>query len=93
MLGTKIPFGPVLRVDEIFADAHTAARGMLATVELPGVPEHPLVIAGTAIKMTATPGGVRHRAPLVGEHTCKVLQDFGFSDAEIARLRSDTAIG
>lgn len=93
VLGTKIPFGPVLRVDEIVADPHTTARGMLATVDLPGCPDHPLIIAGTAIKMTQTPGGVRHRAPLVGEHTSGVLGDFGFGDEEIAALRSDKAVG
>lgn len=86
VLGAKVPFGPVLRVDEIFADGHTAARGMLATVELPGVPDHPLVIADTAIKMTATPGGVRRRAPLVGEDTARVLAEFGYTDSEIAAL-------
>ncbi len=85
-LGGKVPFGPVLRVDEIFADGHTASRRMLATVDLPGVPEHPLVIADTAIKMTETPGGVRRRAPLVGEHTGTVLADFGFSVAEVEGL-------
>ena len=86
VLGTKIPFGPVLGVDEIFADAHTRARGMLATVELPGVPDHPLTIAGTAVKMTATPGGVVVRAPLVGEHSRGVLSDFGYPEQEIAEL-------
>jgi formyl-CoA transferase len=88
VLGGKVPFGPVLRVDEIFADQHTASRRMLATVELPGVPDHPLVIADTAIKMTETPGGVRRRAPLVGEHTTVVLADFGFSASEVAALTS-----
>jgi formyl-CoA transferase len=92
VLGAKIPFGPVLQVDEIFADPHTSARGMLATVDLPGCPEHPLVIAGTAIKMTGTPGGVRHRAPLVGEHTRPVLRDFGFADDEIDTLRTKKAV-
>lgn len=88
VLGGKVPFGPVLRVDEIFADGHTAARGMLASVELPGVPDHPLVVADTAIKMTGTPGGVRTRAPLVGEHTARVLGDFGFTADEIQSLRA-----
>ncbi len=88
VLGGKVPFGPVLRVDEIFADGHTAARGMLASVELPGVPDHPLVVADTAIKMTGTPGGVRARAPLVGEHTARVLGDFGFTADEIQALRA-----
>jgi formyl-CoA transferase len=85
-LGGKVPFGPVLRVDEIFGDGHTAARGMLAEVELPGVPEHPLVIADTAIKMTGTPGGVRFRAPLVGEHTAHVLAGIGYTPGEVAEL-------
>ena len=86
VLGGKVPFGPVLRVDEIFADGHTAARGMLATVELPGVPEHPLVVADTAIKMTGTPGGVRSRAPLVGEHTAGILGELGFAPTQIVAL-------
>ncbi len=86
VLGGKVPFGPVLNVAEIVTDAHAMARGMIAKVELPGVPDHPLTIAGTAVKMTVTPGGVRARAPLVGEHTSRVLQDFGFSAEEIARL-------
>jgi len=86
VLGGKIPFGPVLKVDEIFADPHTAARGMLATVDLPGAPDHRFVVADTAIKMTGTPGGVRRRAPLTGEHTRQVLADFGFDDGEIADL-------
>ena len=85
-LGGHVPFGPVLRVDEIFADGHTAARGMLAEVELPGVPEHPLVIADTAVKMTGTPGGVRMRAPLVGEHTEGILADVGYGRSEIDAL-------
>ncbi|MDX2159635.1 MAG: CoA transferase [Hyphomicrobiaceae bacterium] len=89
VLGTKIPFGPVLRADEIFADEHTRARGMLAEVDLPGVPDHPVTIAGTPIKMTVTPGGVRHRAPLTGEHTARILADFGYSEAEIGTLTSD----
>ena len=88
VLGGKVPFGPVLRVDEIFADGHTAARDMLATVDLPGVPDHPLVIANTAVKMSSTPGGVHRRAPLVGEDTARVLADFGYSATDIAALTS-----
>ena len=59
---------------------------MLATVELPGVPDHPLVTADTAVKMTGTPGGVRVRAPLVGEHTARVLADVGYTATEITAL-------
>jgi crotonobetainyl-CoA:carnitine CoA-transferase CaiB-like acyl-CoA transferase len=38
------------------------------------------------IKMTATPGGVHARAPLLGEHTRAQLERAGLSDAEIQIL-------
>ncbi len=42
--------------------------------------------------MTATPGGVFHRAPLVGEHTDEVLAGLGLSSAEIAELKSHRVV-
>jgi len=85
VLGGKVPFGPIQTADEIFASEHTAVRGMLAEVDYPGT-ANPIKVAGTAIKMDRTPGGVRRRAPLVGEHTQDVLVEFGFSDDEIAGI-------
>lgn len=85
VLGGEVPFGPIQTADEIFESAHTAARQMLAEVEHPGATQ-PVKLAGTAIKLDKTPGGVRHRAPLAGEHTRSVLEAFGFSPAEIELL-------
>jgi crotonobetainyl-CoA:carnitine CoA-transferase CaiB-like acyl-CoA transferase len=42
------------------------------TVEQPGG-ARPVAIAGSPIKLTATPSGIRRRAPLLGEHTEEVL--------------------
>ncbi len=91
MLGGEIPFAPVFGADDIFGSAHFAARQMLVDVDQPGA-ERPLTIANTPLKMSATPGGVRCRAPLVGEHGDAVLGDFGFDPAEIAALRAGGAI-
>lgn len=91
VLGGKIPFGPVRSFDEIFDDPHIAARGMLAEVELPGVNDRTFKVAGAAVKLSETPGGVRTRAPMTGEHTEKVLAEFGFSEAEIVKLSSSRA--
>ncbi len=85
LLGGEIPFGPVLDAADIFGDAHFRQRGMLVEVEQPGA-DGPLTIANTPVRMSATPGGVRRRAPLTGEHTGEVLADFGFSVEEIAAL-------
>lgn len=90
-LGGKIPFGPVFRADDIFADPHFAARRMLSEVETPGA-GRPLVIANTPLRMSATPGGVRSRAPLAGEHTDKVLAELDFSRAEIEALREQGVV-
>ncbi|MEZ5855898.1 MAG: CoA transferase [Hyphomicrobiaceae bacterium] len=92
VIGSKIPFGPVLRADEIIADPHAEARGMIARVALPGCPDHPLTITNTAIKMSATQGGVRTRAPLTGEQTDSILESFGFGHQEIADLRASKAV-
>lgn len=92
VLGGKIPFGPVRGIDEIFADPHIATRGMLAEVEVPGISGRTFKVAGTAVKLSETPGGVRTRAPMTGEHTAKVLAEFGVGEAEITRLKADRAI-
>jgi crotonobetainyl-CoA:carnitine CoA-transferase CaiB-like acyl-CoA transferase len=34
-----------------------------------------------------TPGKIRHRAPMVGEHTDEVLRELGYSIEEIAEFR------
>jgi len=44
--------------------------------------------------MSATPGGVRDPAPLLGQHTDAVLQDkLGLSREELARLRERGILG
>jgi formyl-CoA transferase len=84
--GGRIPFGPVFQADDIFADPHFAVRGMLAEVEMPGAGPR-LTVANTPLHMAETPGGVRKRAPLAGEHTDRVLAEFGFAAGEIEGLR------
>ncbi len=92
VLGGVVPCGPVHTVTDIFADPHVARREMLASMEHPGM-SRPVTIVGTPIKMTATPGGVRARAPLLGEHTDEVLATAGYLPDEILALREAGTIG
>jgi crotonobetainyl-CoA:carnitine CoA-transferase CaiB-like acyl-CoA transferase len=85
--GGQVPFAPVNDVRDVFADPHFAVRDMLVSVPHPGL-DRETKIAGVAIKMTETPGRVRHRAPLLGEHTDEYLKSIGCSAADIARLRA-----
>jgi crotonobetainyl-CoA:carnitine CoA-transferase CaiB-like acyl-CoA transferase len=88
LLGGDIPFAPVYTAADVFADPHYRARGMLVETEFPGA-ARPLVLAGTPVKMSETPGAVRSRAPLVGEHTDAVLREFGFDAADRAQLGAE----
>lgn len=92
MLGSEIPYGPVMNAADIFADPHFHARGMLVEVEQPGA-ERALTVANTPIRMSETPGGVQRRAPMTGEHTDEVLSAFGFTSNEIADLHEAHALG
>lgn len=85
-LGGEVPVAPVNDIEDIVADPHTKARGMLVEVEQPGL-ERPVTIAGSAIKLTETPSAVRRRAPLIGEHTDDVLSSVGLTGEEIVALR------
>lgn len=85
--GGEIPFGPVFDAADVFADPHFRVREMLVEVEQPGAARS-LTIAGSPVRMSDTPGGVRHRAPMIGEHTDATLAEFGFGAQEIATLRA-----
>ena len=86
-LGGKIPFGPVMQMDEIATDPHFAARDMVVSVEQPGL-QHEIKVAGVPIKLSKTPGGVFTRGPYLGEHTEEVLRAAGVSDTEINKLKA-----
>ena len=91
LFGGKVPFSPIYNAQEIFEDPHFAARQMLPEVEQPGS-QRPVAVPGVPVKLSQTPGAVRHRAPMIGEHTRAVLADFGLPDAEVERLMSVGAV-
>lgn len=90
-LGGQIPFGPVYDAADIFADEHFRLRDMIVEVEQPGCPV-PVAIAGVPVRLSATPGGVRRRAPLLGEHGAAVLAGLGIDAGTIERWRAAKVI-
>lgn len=87
----RVPAGPVLNPAEVLEDPQVHARQLLRYVDYPGAPK-PVPLADTAVRLSATPGGIRHRAPLLGEHTDQVLGELGFGASDIARLRGAEVI-
>ena len=84
-LGGKIPFGPVMQIDEMNEDPHFKARDMIVEVEQPGS-KTGVKIAGVPIKMTETPGGVHHRAPYIGEQSEEILKELDLDEGQLEKL-------
>ena len=77
--------GKVYDVEEMVRDPQINHRQMIVDTQHP---THGRVReVGIAIKLSDTPGTIRHAAPMPSEHTEAVLQGLGMSAAEIARLR------
>ena len=85
-----VPAGPVLSIAEMHRDPQTLARDMLTEVVHTSL--GPVQTLGLPIKLSATPGGPRHGAPLLGEHTLTVLAEYGYSPPEIAALIAEGAV-
>ncbi len=84
----KLPAAPMLSTQEVLEDPHVAAMGYLNRVPFPGAAKDVPIIE-TPFRLSETPGTIRHRAPLLGEHTDEVLTDLGYDAAQIDRLRAD----
>ena len=87
----KIPAAKVLKPQEVLDDPQVRAMGFLTPLDYPGLPR-PAPVAKAPVWLTATPGGIRHRAPLLGEHTDAILAELGYDAAAIAELRRQQVI-
>ncbi len=83
----RLPVGPVLSPQEALDHEHIRAMKFMLAVDYPGLAK-PAPVADTPVRLSETPGGVRHRAPVLGEHTGEVLAEIGYDEAAIERLHS-----
>jgi len=79
-----LPFAPITRPEELFADPHLQQTGGLAPISLPDgretqVPLLPLTLGGER-------PGVRLNPPRLGEHSRMLLASLGYSEAEVTSL-------
>ena len=87
----RVPAGPVQNLDQVLDDPQVRARHLLEYVDYPGAPK-PVPLASPPVRLSATPGGIRRRAPRLGEHTTEVLKELGYSDAEVHSLHDEQVV-
>jgi len=91
LLPAGMPCSAVQKVSDLMDNEHAKARGSIVEYDYPGL--GPVKAASNPIKLSEAPLEVRRLAPRVGEHTIEIMRDVGFSDPEIAALRSSKAVG
>jgi crotonobetainyl-CoA:carnitine CoA-transferase CaiB-like acyl-CoA transferase len=87
----RVPCGPCYDLDEVLGDPQVNSRKLLEEVDYAGG-NKPVPIASTPVRLGELTAGSTRRAPILGEHTDEVLAQIGFSDREIAELRSAGAV-
>lgn len=86
-----IPCARVDTIGEIFSNEQLRARDQIMQVSNPAYGT--LSMAGIPLRLSETPGAVRHAPPVVGQHTDEVLADWlDYDDGTIADLRQKGAI-
>ncbi len=87
-----VPAGPINRIDQVFADPHIVARGLVQTLKTEGGTAVPVV--GFPPRLSATPASYRNAPPRLGEQTADVLSGLlGLGAEELDALRSRAVIG
>jgi crotonobetainyl-CoA:carnitine CoA-transferase CaiB-like acyl-CoA transferase len=87
----SIPASPMLSPQQALEDPHIQAMGFFKSMDYPGLPT-PAPIMDTPFLLSRTPGTIRTRAPLVGEHTDQILQQLGYDNEMIRSLREKNVI-
>jgi len=86
LAGAGIPCGACLDTGEVMADPHLHAREMIVEVEHPVRGRY--ITAGNPIKLSASPTKIS-AAPLLGQHRQEILEELGYTSAQIAALAAD----
>jgi len=85
-----VPCGPVLSLDQVYEHPQVQARNMEMTVEHPVA--GPIHAIGFPVKYSATPPRLYRPAPVLGQHTCSLLESLGVSKAQCQQLEQEGVI-
>ena len=83
----NISVGKVYSLEEALSDPHMVHRGMVVEVEAPDLPGGKVSQVGIPIRLSDTPGRVRHVGSVTGQHTGEVLRDLGYTEERVNDLQ------
>lgn len=85
-----VPCGPILTLDQTFEDPQVRHLEMVWKVEHPNL--GPISVLGQPFSLSRTPPVSPAPAPVRGQHSLEILDEFGFSSEEIAGLAAAAVI-
>ena len=85
-----VPANPVNRIDQVFADPQVQARGL--RIELPHAGGGNVAMVRNPLKFSATPLRYEQAAPVLGQHTSKVLGEVLAVDGERLRVLRELGV-
>lgn len=86
-----VPCAPALKRSEVIKHPQVLASGTIVEVDHHAAGR--LRQARSPARFERTPSGIRHGAPLLGEHNDEVLGELGYSESTRSELRAGKIIG
>ncbi|MFQ6030809.1 MAG: CaiB/BaiF CoA transferase family protein [Dehalococcoidia bacterium] len=86
----NVSAGPINDLADVFSDPQVLHRQML--LEMPHPTLGSIKQTGLPLKFSETPGGLDQPPPLLGEHNQQILQELGYSDADIEQMAERAVI-
>jgi crotonobetainyl-CoA:carnitine CoA-transferase CaiB-like acyl-CoA transferase len=90
LVAAEIPCGPILALDEVFADPQVDHLRLTRTVRHQR--DGDLELLRHPVTFSRTPTGVRTAAPIAGSHTREILNEYGYNGEEVQKLLESHAV-
>lgn len=85
-----VPSGRIQNYEQVFSDPHLLARNYF--VDVPHSTLGPIRVLGSPMHLSQTPVRMERAGPRLGEHGDAILNEIGYSPADIKRLLETKAV-